>query len=144
MDGGGLHKLARVLRHIAAEATSDPGEGPTGAELLVATDVFTHAPTTVGEIVTRTGVAQSQVSRIVTELKQAGILAASVDPGDRRRSLLRLAPGVRETYGRSHGRRDPRPALRNHLTRTGLPATDSDLDEVIDLMERLAAFLGAT
>ena len=141
MDAGTLHRLTKVLRQVASEATSDPGEGPSGAELLVGTDVFTHSPTTVSEITERTGVVQSQVSRIIADMRAMGILEAEPDPVDRRRTLLSVAAEARQAYGTERGRRDLREPLGEVATRHGHPLTTHETDEAMELLDRLAALL---
>lgn len=138
MDAGRLHKLGRAVRQIAAEATSDVQDVPTGAELLVGTDIFTHTPTTVSEIAARTGVAQSQVSSVVAQMRSAGMLTSEPDPGDRRRMVLTLTPAARRTQGTQRGERDPRPVVRAHLERHGRDASDVEVEEIVALLDRLA------
>lgn len=134
--------LARTLRQIATDATSDPGEGLSGAELLVGTDLFLHAPTTVSAIASRTGVVQSQVSKIVAAMRDEDIIASTRDPNDRRRSLLHVAPKARERFGTARGSRSPRSAIKASLQNARQPASEGDIDAVLDLMEQLAFRLG--
>lgn len=138
MDAGRLHRLARVIRQLATEATSDADEGITGAELLVGTDVFTHSPTSVGEIAARTGVAQSQVSGIVAQMRSAGMLSSDPDLHDRRRTVLTVTPDAREAHGAQRGRRDPRAVIRAHLELRGCSVSDSDVETLVALLDKVA------
>ncbi|WP_327110484.1 helix-turn-helix domain-containing protein [Nocardia sp. NBC_01730] len=54
-------------------------------------DILEHPDSTVGEIAARTGLPQSAVSTAVARLKEAGAIITTVDPRDRRRSLVRRA-----------------------------------------------------
>ncbi len=143
MDAGQLHKLARALRELALDATTDASEGrPNAAETLVATDVFEHSPTTVGEIVHRTGVVQSQVSAIAAALHQAGVVAREPDPHDRRRTLIVVPSRARKVYGTDRGRRDIHEALRTYLADHGLAANAREVKQVVGLLAQLSERLG--
>ena len=143
MDAGELHKLARTLRELALDATSDAAEGrPNAAETLVATDIFEHSPTTVSEIAARTGVAQSQVSTIVATLHDAGVTRRESDPRDRRRTLLVVPAKARKAFGTDRGRRGIHHALATHLGDHQLPSNPDELDHVIRLLDELSARLG--
>lgn len=138
-----MHKLVRALREVALDATSDSAEGrPNAAETLVATDIFEHSPTTVSEIVARTGVAQSQVSTIAAALHDAGITTREPDPRDRRRTLLVVPAKARKAFGTDRGRRGIQSALATYLDAHQLPSTPAELDEVNQLLEQLSARLG--
>jgi len=60
--------------------------------VLVLRDVFAHPGTSVNDITARTGLPQGYVSECVAKLRDDGILATAIDPSDRRRTLVRLAP----------------------------------------------------
>lgn len=49
-------------------------------------------------IVTRTAMDKVQVSRAVSRMIDSGLVDRTIDPGDRRRSLLRLTDRGRQTY----------------------------------------------
>lgn len=134
--------LARTLRQIATDATSNPGENVSGAELLVGTDLFVHAPTTVSAIASRTGVAQSQVSKTVATMRDEGLVVSSPDPDDKRRSLLHVTPQAREWFGVDRGARTLRPEIQAFLRRAGQPAGEGDVEEILTLLEQLADRLG--
>lgn len=138
MDAGGLHKLARAIRQLATEATSDQEDRPSGAELLVGTDVFLHSPTCVGEIATRTGVTQSQVSSIVAQMRAAEILTSDPDPRDRRRTLLTVTAQARREQGVRRGRREVRTVIRTHLEHIGANAADSEVESLLVLLDTVA------
>lgn len=141
MDGAGLHSLSRAIRRLAILTTSDPAEEVGPAEVLVGTDLFTHPATTVSEIVQRTGMAQSQVSAIVAQMRDAGMIVARRDPADRRRTLLEVTAEAREQYGSRRGRRDPRDAIRAHLESAGKHAGETEVDAVLAALERLEDLL---
>lgn len=91
-----MHRLAKVLREIATEASAEPGDDPIPAgELAVVEDIAHHDDTSIGEIARRTGHAQSLVSKTVGYLRDAGVVSTTRDPADGRRLLVRLNPAAR-------------------------------------------------
>ncbi|MFD7031469.1 MarR family transcriptional regulator [Streptomyces sp. NPDC059917] len=97
MNGVELFLLGRTLMKIGEGAMPEPegGDfrhgGSVRSVLIVASDVSAHPDSAVGEIATRTGLPQSQVSTAVARLKEAGAVVTAPDPGDRRRLLVRQA-----------------------------------------------------
>ncbi|MFF1835664.1 MarR family winged helix-turn-helix transcriptional regulator [Streptomyces sp. NPDC058231] len=97
MNAVELFLLGRTLMKLGEDAMPEPPggadrhPGSTRLTLIVASDIATHPDTAVGEIATRTGLPQSQVSTAVARLKEAGSVLAAPDPSDRRRMLVRQA-----------------------------------------------------
>ena len=117
MDAGQLHKVARLLREVALDATADPGETPVSAgDVAIAEDITHHEKASVGEIAARTGLAQSLVSRTVAKLHDAGVVVTERDPDDGRRVLTSIAPGTRTGLFRSRARRPVEPAPPTYNT----------------------------
>jgi DNA-binding MarR family transcriptional regulator len=89
-----LFLLGRALMKLGEDALPTEGLGPqpgsTRMVLIVLVDLIEHGESTVGEIVRRTGLPQSQVSTAVARLRAAGRVDTTPDPADRRRSLIRL------------------------------------------------------
>lgn len=63
---------------------------PTG-QSLVLRDVFANPDSSITQITARTGLPQSYVSESVARLREQGMLATTVDPGDGRRTLVRVS-----------------------------------------------------
>ncbi|MFI2762010.1 MarR family winged helix-turn-helix transcriptional regulator [Streptomyces echinatus] len=94
MNGVELFLLGRTLMKIGEQAMPQVEAGTPGSTrslLVVLGDLVSHPGTTVGEIATRTGLPQSQVSTAVARLEQAGSVDTEPDPADRRRRLIRPA-----------------------------------------------------
>ncbi|WP_099903252.1 MarR family winged helix-turn-helix transcriptional regulator [Streptomyces sp. TLI_171] len=97
MNGVELFLLGRTLMKLGEDALPEPpggsGRYPGGTRnvLIAAGDVAAHPGTTVGEVATRTGLPQSQISTAVARLKEAGAVTTAPDPADRRRTLLHPA-----------------------------------------------------
>lgn len=138
MDAGQLHKLARVLREVALNATADDGEAPVSAgDVAIAEDIIDHARTTVGEIASRTGLAQSLVSRTVAKMEDAGLVVAEPDPDDGRRRLISIATTTRTGLFRSRARRPIEPSLRALYPH----ASDAQIARVLVLLQELTDLL---
>jgi DNA-binding transcriptional ArsR family regulator len=79
----------------AGHGAGGPGEQsapvmPVGPSLVLR-DVFAHPGSSIGDITARTGLPQSYVSESVAKLRGQGILETSADPGDGRRTLVRVS-----------------------------------------------------
>ena len=103
MNAVEVYLLGRKLMKIAEAAfAADPAHGrglPTSVRMVLV-DISMHPESSIGEITTRTGFPQSHVSASVTRLRDEGVLKTSIDPGDGRRTLVRLAPGFSERVTR--------------------------------------------
>ena len=95
MNGLELFLLGRKLMKIGEDAIPRTGfrELPTSVRSILI-DVFEHPDTSVGEIATRTGFPQSHVSASVAKLRDEGAFVTTIDPADRRRTLVRRSPEV--------------------------------------------------
>ena len=95
MNGLELFLLGRKLAKLGLEAIPPSGFHklpPTAQAVLV--DVFEHPGTSIGEIVQRTQLPQSQISAAVARFREVKVFSTSPDPADRRRTLVQEAPGV--------------------------------------------------
>jgi DNA-binding MarR family transcriptional regulator len=138
MDAGQLHKVARLLREVALDATADPGETPVSAgDVAIAEDITHHERASVGEIAARTGLAQSLVSRTVAKLHDAGVVVTERDLDDGRRVLISIAPGIRTGLFRSRARRPVEPALRSRYP----DFSEAQIARAVTLLTELADVL---
>ncbi len=137
MNAVALYLLGRKLMKIAEDALpkSAGGAPPTSVRMIVS-DVAEHPDSSIGEITARTGFPQSHVSASVARLRELGALTTWVDPRDRRRTLTRLSPGVRQRAQRAAVPVDAQLAA-------ALPGGDPDaVRTVIEALETLSAQLG--
>ena len=89
-----LYLLGRRLMQIAESAL--PGGKSATVARLVLIDVAFHPDSSVSEITERTGLHQSQVSAAVGSLRERGVLETRPDPADRRRTLARTTPALKD------------------------------------------------
>ncbi len=80
MDGGQLHRLGKRLLELSRAVTTQAGD---------------PSLTPVSEIQARTGFVQSHVSVSVARLKQRGLVEATPDPADGRRTRVRVSEAAR-------------------------------------------------
>jgi DNA-binding MarR family transcriptional regulator len=95
MNGLELFLLGRRLAKLGEDAIP-PSQfhDLATSKRAVLFDVFEHPGTTIGEVVVRTGLLQSQVSSAVTTLRGLGVFVTEADPSDRRRTLVQAAPDM--------------------------------------------------
>lgn len=131
-----MYLLGRKLMKIAEEALpKPPAGGPPASVRMILIDIAEHPDSAVGEIASRTGFPQSHVSASVARLRELGALVTSTDPRDQRRTLARLAPGIRQ--------RSQRAAVPVEATlAAALDSSDpTEVEEVIEALDGLAARL---
>lgn len=131
MRASELHRLARTLREIALDATGNVGNDRVNAgQLAVFEDVARNPGASVAEVTTRTGLAQSLVSRIVHAAAAEDAMTVTVDPRDRRKVRIELSPSTRKAMMQRAGNsldsalaahtpaltESERTALHQHLT----------------------------
>ena len=136
MNGVELFLLGRTLMKIGEEAMPAPPDGARSARLVltVLSDIVGHPDSSVGEIVQRTGLPQSQVSTAVARLGESGSIETRTDPADRRRLLVRQA---RRTSARVAQVRK----LTIDAALTNALSDPDDLRDTVALLETLAARL---
>jgi DNA-binding MarR family transcriptional regulator len=97
MNGLDLYLLGRKLMKLGMDAIPSSGfhELPASARAVIA-DVFEHPGTTISEIVERTELPQSQVSASVLKLSNLKAFTTSIDPVDRRKTIVSPSPGIKQ------------------------------------------------
>ena len=93
MDRQRLHRLGRRLVELSRQVHLEAGDvRPSPAEELFIGDVMFHPKSTIGDVVARTGFAQSYVSKRVAGLVHRGLLVTGIDESDRRRTIIGPSP----------------------------------------------------
>lgn len=135
MDGVRLLRLGKRLTELGRDVVADPSSGTlTPGEIAVIADVFKHPGSSVQDIRARTGFVQSHVSTSVQRLRERGLLRATPDPADGRRTLLELTDRARR-------------AVRERATRPAEQAVSAALPDpaqarrVVELLDELAELL---
>ncbi|MBO0808047.1 MAG: winged helix-turn-helix transcriptional regulator [Actinobacteria bacterium] len=138
VDAWQLYLLARVFRQIALRATADPGQPPASLSVLaIVEDVARHQGTSISDVTQRTHLAQSLVSKTVTELSDAGVLTCQRDPSDGRRTLVSVDPTAHAREFVPRGARPIDQAIRQTLP----DITVEQLNRVLNALDTLADLL---
>lgn len=98
--------LARRSHEVPAAIKSQwhqHGLAPRHMNLLVT--LALGGPLSVSDLSTRLGIGLATTSLLVGELGRVGLVARAEDPTDRRRTIVDLAPGQRQTIGAFIARR---------------------------------------
>jgi DNA-binding MarR family transcriptional regulator len=95
MDALDLFQLGRWLTRLGEDAMRPLGAPPSPpGQRLILMDAFAFPDSSVGEIAVRTGLPQSYVSEIVARLRDLGAFETRADPGDRRRTLVKVSDAL--------------------------------------------------
>lgn len=113
MNATDLFLLGRALMNLAERAL--PRGVINTSVRLVLIDAAYHPGSSISEITERTGFPQSHVSQSVAKLRDLGVLETSADPADRRRTLVRPTPMLRERQARAGAATPLRAVLAEHL-----------------------------
>jgi MarR family 2-MHQ and catechol resistance regulon transcriptional repressor len=107
MRVGELYRLGRRLAEIAATAMGEPSASDlSAAERIIVQDLVENGLSTISDLASRTGFAQSRVSTVVAALRERGLVRTAVSEVDRRRTEVepleatrRLAAEARKSAG---------------------------------------------
>lgn len=136
MRASDLHKVAKLLREIAMDASTEPEEERVSAhELAIIEHVARHPGSSIRDIVDGTGVAQSMVSQAVSHLREREVLHTEKDPADGRRVLVQISADIRSKFP-DRGGRAVSPSLAARLP--GLePEQHARVEELLEELARL-------
>jgi hypothetical protein len=141
VNGLELFLLGRKLMKLGEEAIPPSGFRRMSASVRsVLVDVYAHPGSSVSEITERTGFPQSHVSASVTRLRELGGLITSVDPADRRRTLV--SPNPQISRGLPSLPWAPVDDVLARAIETGGPGGRGEVAEAVAALEVLARLLG--
>ncbi|HEX8802880.1 MAG TPA: MarR family transcriptional regulator [Acidimicrobiales bacterium] len=123
---------ARLARQLRQQAGS--GLSPSQHSVLASIDV--NGSLTLGELAAIEQVAPPTITRIVAKLADDGLVARTVDPGDRRVARVSVTPDGHRRIEHSRSRRDA--WLAKRLV-TLAPADVARLAPAVDVLEELAS-----
>jgi len=127
-----LFLLGRTLMGLAERAL--PKGVINTSVRLVLIDVAYHPGSSISQITERTGFPQSHVSQSVAKLREIGVLETTVDPADRRRTLVRPTPVLRQRAARAGAATPLQEVLASALDE----AQHGQLGEAVAAIELLA------
>ncbi len=129
-----LYLLGRKLMQVAEDALPH-GRGATSVRLVLIDTVY-HPNSSITEITERTGFTQSVVSDAVARLRKIGVLESEPDPADRRRTVVRATPALREV-----GRSAPEFPVEAALAKALAAEQQDHVGEALSALEVLARLL---
>jgi DNA-binding MarR family transcriptional regulator len=91
-------RVARGMRRWQDHA-APPTSAPLSPRHVAALEQLRGGPLTVGELAARLGLTLPTVSGVLADLDRAGLVARHADPADRRRTIVRFAPGQVDLIG---------------------------------------------
>jgi len=104
MDAVVLHRLGRRLVDLSRDVTTGAATSPfTPAEIALLEHALHHPGSSVGELATRTGIAQSHVSTSLARLRDRGLVQTTADPTDGRVTRVQLSQTARRAIRRRAG-----------------------------------------
>lgn len=122
--------VARLARRMRQQASGDLS--PTQGAALATIDC--HGPLTPSELAARERIQRPTATRVVARLEEAGLVARTADPGDRRSSLLSTTPAGTELLATVRDRKDA--YLAQRLERLS-PEELAVLDQAAGILERM-------
>ncbi len=134
MNGLELFLLGHKLIRIGQEAIPrSEFHRLTNSARTILVDVFEHPGSSIREVTERTGFPQSLVSSSVARFREDGLMVTETDPADRRRTLVRPAPGVPE-----EGRRNAESTTVDGVLAEALGVEAADIADLVATLESLA------
>jgi transposase len=134
MNGLELFLLGHKLIRIGQEAIPrSEFHRLTNSARTILVDVFEHPGSSIREVTERTGFPQSLVSSSVARFREDGLMVTETDPADRRRTLVRPAPGVPE-----EGRRNAESTTVDGVLAEALGVEAAEIADLVATLESLA------
>jgi len=124
--------LGRLARNLRREVPSALGPG----SLSVLATLSVDGPLRPSDLAAREGVRPPTMTRMLTVLEDAGLVARTADPADRRASLIEMTPAGQETLLATRTARASQLARR--IERLD-PAQHRALAEALPVLEELAS-----
>jgi DNA-binding MarR family transcriptional regulator len=122
--------LTRLARRMRQEASGDLS--PTQTAALATIDYY--GPLTPSELAAREHIQRPTATRVLARLEEAGLIARTADPADRRSSLVASTAAGTDTLSMVRQRKDAYLAQRlERLSPTELAA----LDRAATILERV-------
>jgi DNA-binding MarR family transcriptional regulator len=138
MNVAQLATLNRKLRYVLLLASSKEGQIPSAGQVAIFEDIYKHSPTTTQDVTKRTKLAQSFVSKTVSNMKQKGVVKLRHSRTDKRNIIITFNPAL-SGFVQMMSERPIRDALKQLLPET----SEADIEQVDALLDELAALLTA-
>jgi DNA-binding MarR family transcriptional regulator len=141
MDIAAFNRLSRQLRTIAVSSTAvGDGTSIAAGQLLIIEDIFLHNATVMNDIVLRTGLAQSYVSKTVATLLAENFITLEPSKKDQRKKIITINPIARKQVTNVQARMPITPYLRQAFP----TYNDEKIDELEHLLGTLSKLVSDT
>lgn len=128
------HRLRPVVVRLSRRLRQEAGAelSPTQGAALGTID--RHGPLTPSELAARERIQRPTATRVLARLEEAGLVARTVDPADRRSSLVSTTPAGAELLASARDRKDA--YLARRLDRLS-PEDLAALERAAGILERM-------
>jgi DNA-binding MarR family transcriptional regulator len=128
------HRLRPAIARLARRMRQEAGGDLTLSQSAALTTIDCHGPLTPSELAVRERIQRPTATRLIARLEEAGLIARTGDPTDRRSSLVTATPAGSALLGELRARRDAYLARRlDHLS----PEDLATLDRAAGILERM-------
>jgi DNA-binding MarR family transcriptional regulator len=124
--------IVRTARRLRQEAGTDLSPSLTAA----LSTVERHGPLTPSEVASRERIQRPTATRVLARLEEAGLIARTPDPQDRRSSLVAVTQAGRELLDELRTRKTAFLAQRLEVLE---PEDRATLERAADILERMLA-----
>src|SRR3954447_12469978 len=127
------HRLRPLIARLGRRLRQEAGGELRPSQGAALTTIAAHGPLTPSELAVRERIQRPTATRVLARLEEAGLIARTADPTDRRSTLISSTPAGHELLDAIRDRKDAYLATRlERLTPEDLAA----LDRAAGILER--------
>jgi DNA-binding MarR family transcriptional regulator len=128
------HRLRPVIARLARRMRQSAGGDLSPTQGAALNTIACHGPLTPSELAGREKIQRPTATRVIARLEEAGLIARTADPADRRSSLVAATPAGDALLAASRARKDL--YLAERLDRLS-PEDLAVLDRAAGILERV-------
>jgi DNA-binding MarR family transcriptional regulator len=128
------HRLRPVITRLARRMRQRAGGDLSPTQGAALNTIACNGPLTPSELAAREKIQRPTATRVLTRLEEAGLIARTADPTDRRSSLVSTTPAGTELLASVRDRKDA--YLAQRLDRLS-PEDLAALDRAAGILERM-------
>ena len=128
------HRLRPVIARLARRMRQEAGGELSPTQGAALSTIDCHGPLTPSELAARERIQRPTATRVLARLEEAGLIARTADPADRRSSLVSATPAgaaLLDADARPQGR------LSGRAARPPEPEDLAALDRAAGILERV-------
>jgi DNA-binding MarR family transcriptional regulator len=128
------HRLRPVIARLARRMRQQAGGDLSPTQGAALNTIACHGPLTPSELAAREQIQRPTATRVLARLEEAGLIARTADPADRRSSLVSTTPAGTDLLASVRDRKDA--YLAQRLDRLS-PEDLAALDRAAGILERV-------